>query len=190
MKFELNWLKAVSKTHPEAQIIFYYAGHGMPDEATRESYLLPIDGYSTVSTTGFKLSELYSSLSELPANNVLVMLDACFSGADRSDNVMANVRGVRIAPRVDKPRGNVVVFSATSNQQTALPYQDQSHGLFTYFLLKYLQNNPTDVTLGGWFDFVKTNVAQKASAINSKEQTPTAIVSTSLLDRWKGITLF
>ena len=190
MKFELNWLKAVTKTHTDAQVIFYYAGHGMPDESTRESYLLPIDGYSTVSSTGFKLSELYASLGDLPANNVLVMLDACFSGADRSDNVMANVRGVRIAPRVDKPRGNVVVFSATSNQQTALPYQDQSHGMFTYFVLKYLQNNPTNANFGAWFDYVKTNVAQKASVINSKEQTPTAIVSTSLVETWKGLSLF
>ena len=190
MKFELNWLKAVTKTHTDAQVIFYYAGHGMPDESTRESYLLPIDGYSTVSSTGFKLSELYASLGELPANNVLVMLDACFSGADRSDNVMANVRGVRIAPRVDKPRGNVIVFSATSNQQTALPYQDQSHGMFTYFVLKYLQSNPTEATFGAWFDYVKTNVAQKASVINSKEQTPTAIVSTSLVETWKGLSLF
>lgn len=189
MKFELNWLKAVTKTHPNAQIIFYYAGHGMPDDSTRESYLLPVDGYSTVSSTGLKLSELYASLGDFPAKNVLVMLDACFSGADRSDNVMANVRGVRIAPRIDKPRGNVIVFSATSNQQTALPYQEQSHGLFTYFLLKYLQNNPKETNLGTWFDYIRTNVSQKASVINSKEQTPTAIVSTSLTASWQSLSL-
>ncbi len=189
MKYELGWLKMVSKTHPNSQIIFYYAGHGMPDDTTRESYLLPIDGYSTISSTGFKLSELYTSLGDMPANNVLVMLDACFSGADRSDNVMANTRGVRIAPRIDRPQGNMIVFSATSNKQTALPYQEQSHGLFTYFLLKFLQNNPTKTAYGPWFEYVKTHVSQKASVINSKEQIPTTIISTSLSGNWKNLSL-
>ncbi|MBR2352734.1 MAG: caspase family protein [Alistipes sp.] len=189
MKFEINWLKTVTKTHPNSQVIFYYAGHGMPDDATRESFLLPIDGYSTVSSTGLKLSELYASLGSLSSDNVLVMLDACFTGADRSDQVMANVRGVKIAPRVDRPRGNVIVFTATSNQQTAHPYVEQSHGLFTYYLLKYLQEHPTNITLGEWFNYVRTKVAQKASVVNSKEQTPTAISSSAITNSWKSLKL-
>lgn len=189
IKFEINWLKTVAKAHPNAQIIFYYAGHGMPDESTRESYLLPIDGYSTVASTGFKMSELYASLGSLPAKNVLVLLDACFSGADRNDDVLTSVRGVKIAPRIDKPRGNMIVFSATSNKQTALPYTEQSHGLFTYFILKWLQTNPTKTSFGAWFDYVKKNVAQKASVKNSKEQTPTTMISTSLAESWRNLSL-
>lgn len=189
MKFDVNWLKGVTKTHPDAQVLFYYAGHGMPDEATRESYLLPIDGYSTESSTGYKLSELYAALGSMPASNVLVFLDACFSGADRSDQVMSNVRGVRIAPRVDRPKGNMVIFTATSSKQTAHPYVEQSHGLFTYYMLKWLQENPDNIVLGNWFNYIRTKVAQKASVVNSKEQTPTAISSSTMTESWKTVTL-
>lgn len=190
MKFEVGWLKTVTKAYPDARILFYYAGHGMPDDYSRESYLLPVDGYgSDIKTTGYKLSDLYASLGELPANNVLVMLDACFSGVDRTGETMSNVRGVRIVPKKDKPAGNVVVFSATSGQQVAHPYMDQSHGLFTYFLLKKLQESKGEVTYGDWFEYIRTKVAQKASVVNSKEQTPTVMPAPSIMNDWKTMTL-
>lgn len=190
MKFEVGWLKTVTKAFPDAQILFYYAGHGMPDDYSRESYLLPVDGYgSDIKTTGYKLSDLYASLGELPADNVLVMLDACFSGADRTGEVLNNVRAARVVPKKDKPAGNVVVFSATTDQQVAHPYADESHGLFTYYLLKKLQETNGKVSYGEWFDYIKTKVAQKASVVNNKEQTPTVTPSPSILNKWKTIEL-
>ena len=47
MKFELNWLDEALKAYDgEARAIIYYSGHGMPDESSKEAYLLPVDGYS------------------------------------------------------------------------------------------------------------------------------------------------
>ena len=35
--------KIVSKLGNKAELIFYYAGHGFPDELTKEPYLIPVD---------------------------------------------------------------------------------------------------------------------------------------------------
>jgi hypothetical protein len=48
MNHELEWLTQVVKAHDsQAQAIVYYSGHGMPDESSKEAYLLPVDGYSS-----------------------------------------------------------------------------------------------------------------------------------------------
>ena len=77
-----------------------------------------------------------------------VFLDACFSGAGRSGDVMLASRSVAIKPNVAAPKGNMVVFSASSNDETAYPYHEKGHGLFTYFLCKKLQETEGKVTLG------------------------------------------
>ena len=46
MKRQLSWITQVMEAYKgDANIIFYYAGHGIPDESNQSSYLLPVDGY-------------------------------------------------------------------------------------------------------------------------------------------------
>ncbi len=40
-----------------------------------------------------------------------------------------------------------------------------------------------------FFDYVKTNVAQKSVVVNEKSQTPTIAVSGDLVSTWQGIRL-
>src|SRR6056297_3306793 len=55
---EVNWLAEIAKAYNgEAALIFYYAGHGMPDEETKDAYLLPIDGSSEMQQTSLKLED-------------------------------------------------------------------------------------------------------------------------------------
>ena len=43
----VRWLaKAMEVTNGKGRAIFYYAGHGIPDEASKTAYLLPVDGAS------------------------------------------------------------------------------------------------------------------------------------------------
>ena len=97
----------------EASIIFYYAGHGIPDESNRTSYLLPVDGVGNDVSTGYSLDKLYADLSSKPAKSVVVLLDACFSGAKRDGGMLASTRGVAIKAKQNEPRGNMVVISNT-----------------------------------------------------------------------------
>ena len=122
----------------EAKILFYYAGHGFPDEQTRESYLMPVDVSGADVRHGIKLNDLYSKLTQYPSRKVVVLLDACFSGGGRNEGLLA-ARGVRIKPKVDAVNGNLVVLTSSTGDQSSLPYSNKQHGMFTYFLLKKLK---------------------------------------------------
>ena len=185
IRAELNWIKKVSEVYGgEASLIIYYAGHGIPDESTMESYILPVDAYGSDITTAYSLQTLYSSLSEFPTKSTVVFLDACFSGAQRSGEMLNSSRGVAIKAKPNTPIGNMVVFSASTGDETAYPYTDQCHGMFTYFLLKKLQETEGLVSLGELADYIKINVSRKAIVENLKSQTPTILISDEINEVW------
>ena len=188
MRAEIQWIQKVANVYNgEAKLIFYYAGHGIPDESTRSAYLLPSDGFGGDVATGYKISDLYATLSKCPSEYTLVLLDACFSGAQRSGKMLASSRGVALKVKKDIPSGNMIVFSAASEDETAFPYKEQSHGMFTYFLLKKLQETNGNVTLGELSDYITRNVSRRSIVDNSKSQTPTVTPSPNLLSKWRTV---
>lgn len=109
----LDWLQQVCDAFSgDASVIFYYAGHGIPDEASGSAYLLPTDGNSRLLRTCFGVNELYETLGKLPAKKVMVLMDACFSGAKRNGGMLASARGVAIKTRPSAPKGSMIVLSA------------------------------------------------------------------------------
>ncbi|MCH5221032.1 MAG: caspase family protein [Muribaculaceae bacterium] len=175
-----------------AEIIVYYAGHGLPDENSKEAYLLASDSNPTNSRTWYKLSDFYQTLSELNAQSVMVFLDACFSGAERSDREGATImaqtgaRGAVIKPKEAAPKGNMFVLTAASGNETALPYTEKNHGLFTYYLLKKIQDSKGNVTLRDLADYVTKEVSHQSNFVNKKPQTPTAVTSGLMTEMWKS----
>ena len=187
LKYNLNWLKQVMDVYQgEAKVVFYYAGHGIPDEANKTAFLLPVDGYASDVATGYSLSTLYAELGQIPAKSVLVLLDACFSGAKREGNMLASARGVAIKVKKSNPLGNMVVFSAAQGDETAYPYKEQHHGMFTYYLLKKLQETKGEATLGEISDYVTSEVRKQSIVINGKMQTPTLTSSSAIGESWRN----
>ena len=170
---ELDWLQQVCDAFSgEANVIFYYAGHGIPDEATSSAYLLPTDGNSRLLRTCFSINELYETLGKLPAKKVTVLMDACFSGAKRDGNMLASARGVAIKAKAGAPKGNMIVMSAAQGDETAYKYEDVGHGLFTYFLLKKLKETKGNVTMGELSHYLQEQVKRYSIVENGKSQTP------------------
>ena len=187
---QVDWLESIAKAYDgDASLIFYYAGHGIPDEGTRDAYLLPVDGSGSNVKTGYKLSELYSSLSKFPTRQTVVLLDACFSGAERTGDMLVAARGVALKSKKEVPKGNLIVFSAASGDETAYQYADKGHGLFTYFLLKKLKETKGDVSLGDLAAYVQEQVYRHSVIENSKSQTPTVIPSSELSGDWAAMRL-
>lgn len=187
---EVDWITKVAEAYQgEAGVIFYYAGHGIPDESTGDSYLLPVDGYGSNIKSGYKLDNLYSSLSSVPTKYTYVFLDACFSGAERGGAMLASARSVAIKSKAAAPQGNMVVFSAAQGDETAYPYGEKGHGMFTYYLLKKLQESEGNVTLGDLSEYVRNEVRKQSIVFNSKMQTPSVSVSHSIGDSWKDLQL-
>lgn len=190
IKHEIKWLQDVIAVYKgEAKAIFYYAGHGIPDEQNKSAYLLPIDGYGSDVTTGYALEDLYKALGSLPSKSVTVFLDACFSGAKRDGDMLASARGVAIKVKQATPVGNIVVFSAAQGDETAYPYKEEEHGLFTYYLLKKLQETKGNVTLGELSDYIKTQVERQSIVINGKLQSPSFVSTATIANSWKKWTL-
>lgn len=162
-------------------IIVYYAGHGAPNDATKEAYLIPVDAFSVNPKVCYALKDFYADLAAMKARRVMVFLDACFSGSARAENgeMLASARGVAISSKKELLDGNMMVLSATNGSETALPYQKEQHGLFTYFLLKKLQESKGDIKMGDLSNYIKTNVARQSVVINKKAQTPTINVSSA-----------
>lgn len=167
-------------------IIFFYAGHGIPDEATKDAFLLPVDGDSFTTAATYPLKQLYADLSGTRADNVMVFLDACFSGASRDGGMLNEARGVALKPRKSDPVGSMFVLSAATDQETALPYREKNHGMFTYFLLKKLQESKGNATLKDIADYVTDNVKHYSATVNHKSQTPTMRVSGQLATSYKS----
>lgn len=168
----------------KAELIFYYAGHGFPDE-NKEPYLIPVDVSGNDLKFAIKLKDIYDKLTQFPSQRVTVILDACFSGGARNQGLVA-ARGVKVKPKEDALSGNLVVFAASGGDQSSLPYKEKKHGMFTYQLLKKIQETKGDVTYEELFNHLQEQVGVKSLLINSKEQTPQANISPTIGEQWKN----
>ena len=186
IRLAVAWLKNVcEKYEGDASVIFYYAGHGIPDASDKSAYLLPVDGDGRYVATGYKLDELYQKLGDMPTKSVTVIMDACFSGANRDGKMLASERGVALKSRPGQPKGNMVVFSVAQADETALPNDEEGHGMFTYYILKKLQETKGNVTLQDLSQYVIREVGRTSAVIN-KPQTPTITSSASLGTSWQS----
>lgn len=189
LRNEIDWMKSVGKAYRgDASFILYYAGHGLPDDANRNGYLLPVDGYGSNVATAMAMNELADELGSIDSKVTLVLLDACFSGAVRSGGMLSSERGVVLKVKPHKvSRGNVVMISASQGDQTAAKYDEKNHGLFTYFLLKNLRDTKGRATIGELVDDITTNVNRVSVVSNNKVQTPGVSASPSFSDNWRDI---
>jgi hypothetical protein len=173
-------------TGGNAEIFFYYAGHGLPDEKTKEPYIMPVDVGGADLEFALSLREVYEKLTEHPTKQVTVLLDACFSGGARNQGLVA-ARGVKIQPQKHILRGNIVVFSASSGNETSLPYHEKKHGIFTYYLLKKLKDTKGQVSYREMSDYLYQQVGVRSVLINSKKQTPATNISVDMEDKWQNL---
>lgn len=170
----------------DINVIFYYVGHGIPNESSGEAFLLPVDTDGTQAEVCYSVSRLYSELGKMSANRITVFMDACFSGAQRGEGMLVEARGVAIKAKSATPQGNMVVFSAASGDETAYPYKEKGHGMFTYFLLKKLNETKGNVTLGELGNYITTQVKQQSVVVNRKSQTPTVVPSSAMNADWQN----
>ena len=183
MNQSIDLLSKLAQRTDGAEIVFYYAGHGFPDEVAQIPYLIPVDVNGTNLSNAIKLTDLYSKLENSNARKITMYLDACFSGGGRNNELLTS-RGIRIKPKIEVPPANTIVFSASSGEQSALPYASKQHGIFTYYLLKKLQETKVNITYGELASYLQTQVSIQSLKINQKEQDPQVIYGDNNRDNW------
>ena len=159
-------------------IIVYYSGHGMADADEKQNYLLPVDvNPDYLSGTGYRLAALYRNLRQVTDGRITVILESCFSGRTPKGQLGGKTSGVVIVdPRQGAPQ-DIEVLAAAHSDQVANWYEDQKHGLFTYYLMRALRGEADadkdgKVTGPEIRDFVTSEVAKQSYKIGTAYQEP------------------
>ena len=162
------WLPNQAKT--SSRIFLYYSGHGAPEPAKGESYIVPYDGDPNyLATTGYAINRLYESLGRLKAAEVIVVLDSCFSGSGGRSVLAKGARPlVMIKERTVSPK-NMAVMTASRGTQISSSSPEKGHGILTYYFLKAVKDGKKD--MAGIYEYIRPLVEDEARSLNI-EQTP------------------
>ena len=79
------------KVGGQDNVLIYYAGHGVLDEAADEGYWLPVDATSDDPSNWVMTDQVISQVRAMKAKHVMVVADSCFSGTI--------TRGIKIEQR-------------------------------------------------------------------------------------------
>ena len=176
-KYFEKWLS--NQVEKESTVFIYYSGHGAPDPKTGSAYLVPYDGDpSFIAETGYSLARMYDALGKLPAKEIIVALDSCFSGAGGRSVIAKGTRPLVMNLQNDTVlSANMTVLSASAGDQISSTYDEKGHGLFTYFMLKGIKNeevvNPDgSIKMDDLFGYIKPQVERIARKQYNNEQTP------------------
>ena len=173
----------LTKPRPQDLVVIYFAGHGAPDpNDSRNLYLLTYDTQpDDMGGTAFLMSDLQDVFDRiLKAKHVITLIDSCHSygiSGERfgaKQNNLSNQYLERYASKADRA---VITASDVSELSLEGEQWGGGHGVFTYFVLKGLQNNEADankdgtVTAGELFSYLSERVAQATN----HQQNPRAV---------------
>ena len=191
-KYFENWLP--NRVEKDDTVFVYYSGHGAPNAKTGQAYLVPYDGDPVfLESTGYPLQRLYQKLSDLPAKEIVVIVDSCFSGAGGRSVIAKGMRP--IITEVKNPvlaNGKTLVIAASTGEQVSSTYDQKRHGLLTYFFLKGLQgdgdtNKDGKIEVAELFEYLRPQVEKTARREFNNDQTPQLLGPSEVTNT--GITL-
>ncbi|MDX6770472.1 MAG: kelch repeat-containing protein [Elusimicrobiota bacterium] len=174
-KYLEEWLPR--RVTEESRVFVYFSGHGAPDATTGAAHLMPWDGDAAfVRSTGFSLERLYAALEKLPAREVVVALDSCFSGAGGRSVLAPGLRPLVSVRLPERPR-RVSVLAASEAGEVAGGLPSAGHGAFTHHLVAGLAgaadaDSDGHLTLEELHAYARKRVIVDARA-QDREQTPT-----------------
>ncbi len=173
-----TWLPSMVGDNPEAEVFVYYGGHGTTDVNSKEAYLVPFDADLTfLAETAYPVDQLYEGLGKLAAKQVTVVLDSCFSGAGGRSTMKKGARPMLVTQFPPVQSTNLVVFTASGAKEISWPYEEMSHGLFTYYFLKGLQGGADSdkdgkVSIQEQYNFLSHHVPTTSMEEHNKLQQP------------------
>ena len=137
-------------TKPEETIVLYFAGHGIRRLGGFEpgEYLCPIDTDGlNLRATAIHADDLSTALRALPARQVVVLLDACYSGGmsapPKSWEPTAFGLSEQAYSRLASGSGRVVIASSKSDE-LSWELAALKRGLFTHYLIEGLRGGAAD----------------------------------------------
>lgn len=156
-------------------VAIVFSGHGTP---THELAPHDADPYRPADTL-VSADDLIAWVSAIPARNLLVILDCCFSGGFGAKVLQTGVRsrdGLSARSKLEQiaGAGRVILTASSANEEA---YEDQAlgHGILTSQVLRALQGLPEVVEAGRislyrLLEFVIRRVGDDARALGRTQQ--------------------
>ena len=170
----------LGRVSPDDLVIVSFSGHGTPDHN-----LVPVDAdVAEPESTMLHLDEIAARLDDVPARNLFVILDCCFSGGFGGERSFAPARERHLfedRASLDRLGHGRVVITASGAAEPALETSQLGHGLLTHYLLEALQGPPSlgtepQIPLPSLLQYVVRRVIDEAAAMGAK-QMPTVYSS-------------
>lgn len=173
----LDALRSFLVDEPEEDdlVLIYFACHGSPVGRGDDYYFLAHDTKpERIAATAVHMDEIQRALRAMRAKRVVVLLDACHSGASAGDPTRAGPGGNdaavirRYQEELSKTRSGIAWLNSTERGELA---QEDArwgggHGVFTHCLLEGLRgkadrNNDGIIRIGELFEYVVERVKEE-----------------------------
>ncbi len=152
--FRASLKQIVLEAKQQDTILLYFSGHGVLEPNDQQAVLCLADTQKDqLLRTGLRLQELLQALSDCPAHQQLVWLDACHSG----DMTLRGSRGAGLPflnptpqlvevlrQRAAQSKGFYALLSCDQAQQS-WEFPELGHGVFTYYLMRGLGGEAADL---------------------------------------------
>jgi uncharacterized caspase-like protein len=162
-----------SLAKPADTFILFFSGHGFRDNEN-QMYLATNDfDPAEYKNTSVPVSFVKEQLGNCRAENQLIFLDACHSGAFNSAD---NIDGRALANNLAE-RSRVAVISSCTDGQVSVESSKLKHGVFTWWLVNGLRgqaNSTVDaqIDIQELFRYLSDRVPAEAKKVNDGIQTP------------------
>lgn len=174
------------KINLEDFLFIYFAGHGVMNSKQNSSFTLLTNESTSDSFHGISTEDLEMWLSPsgemgLKANKVVLVFDACNSGAVLNEmTTFIKSRDVTETKRIKavedlKDKSGVFILAASQPNQSALEITTLKHGILTYSLLKTLKDNPLilddgdKLNVSKWFSETEISTREIADRYGFKQ---------------------
>ncbi len=148
-------------------LLIYYAGHGVLDDASERGYWLPIDAERDFTSNWISTAEVTDTLKALQSWHVLVVADSCYSGTlARSISIKLTTPEKRLSliERLLEKKSRTVITSGGLEPVT--DSGGDNHSVFSEALLDVLTNTKDVIEAEEVFSRLRDNVILNA------DQTP------------------
>lgn len=153
----------------------YFAGHGTVDDAGHR--LLLTKEAAPDDLSGVLLDDLTASAGTGRAKQILVILDADFSGVGRGGEPLG-LPEAKVAPLATPAAANVSIWAAASGEEPVVGWPAANHGMFSYLFIGSLRGWADGATGGKAngdvsLEEAQTFVAGKVRQVGGKLWNPT-----------------
>lgn len=164
-------------------VVLYLSSHGSPSkvDVRDKNYLVAYDTEkSNLFASGIEMQDLTQLIkSRVDSERVLIVLDACHSGAADANAKDANSASNFDAAKISQGSGQLVICSSKPTERS-WESRRYTNGVFTRKLIEGLQKNGSQTKLGDAFTFTKNEVHNEVQEDEGITQTPV------LKSKWNG----